>query len=317
MPAVAPPDEAARADARRHLEGLPLPSHALGRLSDVAAWLAACQARSPARPPASPRVVLFAAEHGIAAAGVSAFDPGETAVRLAAVRAGTSPTNSLATVAGADVRVVEVGDGPSGRLDREDALTGEGVQVALAAGRRAADDAVDEGADLLVPGELAVGISTPVAVLAAALCAREPVAVVGRGSGIDDNAWMRKAAAVRDGLRRTKAVGRDPEGLLRVAGGADLAALVGFLGQAARRRTPVLLDGAAVCVAALLADAHSPGARAWWLAATRDTEPAQALALEILGLDPLLALDLRAGAATGALAAVPLVTMAARVAAGS
>ncbi|MEJ2870800.1 nicotinate-nucleotide--dimethylbenzimidazole phosphoribosyltransferase [Actinomycetospora sp. OC33-EN08] len=314
---MAPPDDAARTDLRRHLDGLPLPTHALGRLEDVAAWLAACQARSPARPPAAPRVVLFAAEHGIAGAGVSAFDPAETGTRLAAVREGTSPTNSLATIAGADVRVVEVGDGPSGRIDREDALTDAGLQAALTAGVEAADAAVDEGADLLVPGELAVGVSTPTAVLAAAIGGREPVAVVGRGSGIDDHAWMRKAAAVRDALRRTKAVGRDPEGLLRVAGGADLAALVGFLTQAARRRTPVLLDGAAVCVAAVLADSRSPGARSWWLAATRDTEPAQALALELLGADPLLLLDLRAGAATGALAAVPLVTMAARVAAGS
>ena len=79
MPSVAPPDEAARSDARAHLTRLPLASHALGRLEDVAAWLAACQARSPARPPAAPRVVLFAAEHGIAAAGVSAFGPEETA----------------------------------------------------------------------------------------------------------------------------------------------------------------------------------------------------------------------------------------------
>ena len=140
-----------------------------------------------------------------------------------------------------------------------------------------ADEEVDEGADLLVVGELAVGVSTPAAVLAAAMTGREPVAVVGRGSGIDDRAWMVKAAAVRDGLRRTRAVGRDPQGLLRVAGGADLAALVGFLAQAARRRTPVVLDGAATAVAALLADTEVPGARAWWAAGTRCTEPAQAL----------------------------------------
>lgn len=317
LSSVAPPDESTRTDTRAHLARLPLPAHALGRLEDVAVWLAACQARSPARPPSSPRVVLFAAEHAIAAAGVSAFGPEETAARVRAVRDGSAPTAVLAAVAGAEVRVVEVGDGPSGRIDREDALSDDGVRAALDAGRDAADAAVDEGADLLVPGELAVGVSTPTAVLAAAMTAREPVAVVGRGSGIDDNAWMRKTAAVRDGLRRSRTAGRDPEDLLRIAGGADLAALVGFLARAARRRTPVLLDGATVCVAALLADAWAPGSRAWWQAATRDTEPAQALALEVLGLDPLLQLDLRAGGGTGALAAVPLVTMAARVAAGS
>jgi nicotinate-nucleotide--dimethylbenzimidazole phosphoribosyltransferase len=119
---------------------------------------------------------------------------------------------------------------------------------------------------------------------------------------------------VRDGLRRTRPVGREPQGLLRVAGGADLAALVGFLAQAARRRTPVVLDGAATAVAALLADTDAPGARAWWVAGSRCTEPAQALALDVLGLEPLLDLQMRAGQGTGALAAVGLVRAAAAIA---
>ena len=120
--------------------------------------------------------------------------------------------------------------------------------------------------------------------LVAALTGAEPVAVVGRGSGIDDEAWMRKAAAVRDALRRARPHARDPLALLRVAGGADLAVLAGFLAQAAVRRTPVLLDGLVVVAAALVADELAPGARDWWLLAQRSPEPALALAAEHLEL---------------------------------
>ncbi len=173
---------------------------------------------------------------------------------------------------------------------------------------------MDEGADLLVPTELGVGASTPAATLVAALTGTEPVAVVGRGSGIDDNTWMRKAAAVRDALRRARPVVTEPLELLRTAGGADLAALAGFLAQAAVRRTPVLLDDLSVCAAALLAEELAPGARSWWAAAHRTTEPAHAVALEHLDLEPLVDLGIAEGAGTGAVALLPLLANAARLA---
>jgi nicotinate-nucleotide--dimethylbenzimidazole phosphoribosyltransferase len=320
---VAPPDETARREASGHL-----PGGSFGRLEELAAWLAACQGRAPARAPRRVRAVLFAADHAIAAAGVSAHEPAETATRVAAVRDGGAAVCRFAEAAGAGLRVVDVGLATAqpgdarddraavrgaGRLDVEDVLTGEQAGAALRAGREVADEEVDEGADLLVVGEVGVGVSTPAAVLAAAMTGREPVAVVGRGSGIDDRRWMVKAAAVRDALWRTRPAGRDPQALLRIAGGADLAALTGFLAQAARRRTPVVLDGAATAVAALLADSDAPGARAWWVAGSRCTEPSQALALDVLGLEPLLDLQMRAGQGTGALAAVGLLRAATAV----
>ncbi|SHT76300.1 nicotinate-nucleotide--dimethylbenzimidazole phosphoribosyltransferase [Mycobacteroides abscessus subsp. abscessus] len=165
---------------------------------------------------------------------------------------------------------------------------------------------MDGGADLLIAGDMGIGNTTPATVLVAALTGSEPVAVVGRGTGVDDAGWMRKTAAVRDALRRTKDVRTDPVALLGVAGGADLAAMTGFLAQAAVRRTPVLLDGLVVTSAALVAEQLAPGARQWWLAGHRSTEPAHSLALQRLRLDPVLDLQMRLGEGSGALVALPV-----------
>ncbi|WP_219418677.1 nicotinate-nucleotide--dimethylbenzimidazole phosphoribosyltransferase [Pseudonocardia nigra] len=326
LPAITAPDvDARRAAVARHAE-LAVPDGALGRLAELGCWLAAVQGACPPRPPARPRVVVVAADHGIAEAGVSAHAAGTTSTQVAAVREHTAPVAVLAPVAGLSVRVVDVAldhDAEptdryrvrrgSGRIDREDALTAEEVDRAVAVGRALADEEVDAGADLLVPAALGVGATTPASVLVSALTGAEPVAVVGRGSGIDDNAWMRKAAAIRDGLRRARPHTRDPLALLRVAGGADLAVLAGFCVQAALRRTPVLLDGLVVAAAALVADEMAPGARDWWLLAQRSPEPAMALAVEHLDLAPVLDLGVRLGDGTGAAAVVPLLQMAARL----
>jgi nicotinate-nucleotide--dimethylbenzimidazole phosphoribosyltransferase len=324
LPAVIAPDvDARRAAVARHAE-LDVPAGALGRLAELGVWLAAAQGACPPRPLARPRVVMIAGDHGIAAAGVSAHAPGDTARQVAAIREHTAPVRVLASVAGVSVRVVDValdaeGDDRhrvrrgSGRIDREDALSADETEKAFAAGRALADEEVDAGADLLVPASLGVGATTPAATLVAALTNTEPVAVIGRGSGIDDAGWMRKAAAVRDALRRARPHVRDPLALLRVAGGADLAALTGFCVQAALRRTPVLLDGLVVGAAALLADELAKGAHEWWLYAQRSPDPAMALVEEHLGLSPVLDLGIRLGDGTGAVAAVPLLQMAARL----
>jgi nicotinate-nucleotide--dimethylbenzimidazole phosphoribosyltransferase len=238
--------------------------------------------------------------------------------------AGGAAINVLATAAGAGVRVVDLAvdaDTPkevaafkvrrsSGPIDTEDALSAEEVDAALAAGKSIVDDEVDAGADLLVAGDMGIGNTTTAAVLIAAITGTEPVAVVGRGTGIDDRTWMRKAAAIRDALRRAKPITADPVALLRTTAGADIAAMAGFLAQAAIRRTPVVLDGVVSGAAALVAEELAPGARAWWVAGHRSTEPAHALALTHLDLDPLLELKMRLGEGTGATAAIPLLTMA-------
>jgi nicotinate-nucleotide--dimethylbenzimidazole phosphoribosyltransferase len=195
----------------------------------------------------------------------------------------------------------------SGDITVEDALTDDEAVAAIAAGRAVADEEVDAGADLLIAGDMGIGNTTAAAVLVAALTNTEPVAVVGFGTGIDDDGWARKTAAIRDALFRARPVLPDPVALLRCCGGADLAAMAGFCAQAAVRRTPLLLDGVAVTAAALVAERLAPGARQWWQAGHRSTEPGHALALAALELEPILDLRMRLGEGTGAALALPIV----------
>ncbi|HEY7596656.1 MAG TPA: nicotinate-nucleotide--dimethylbenzimidazole phosphoribosyltransferase [Actinophytocola sp.] len=324
---VNPPDEVSRQAALSRHRQLTKPPGSLGRLEDLGAWLAACQGQCPPNPLRRPRIVVFAGDHGVARRGVSAYPSEVTAQMVANFVSGGAAINVLAAAAGADVRVVDMSvdaDTPdevaklkvrrsSGSIDAEDALTEDEVTAALAAGKSIVDEEVDAGADLLVAGDMGIGNTTAAAVLVAALTGTEPVAVVGRGTGIDDTTWMRKTAAIRDALRRAKPVTADPVALLRTVAGADIAAMAGFLAQAAVRRTPVVLDGVVSGAAALVAEELAPGARAWWVAGHRSTEPAHALVLEQLDLEPLLDLTMRLGEGTGATAAIPLLTMAVKV----
>ena len=321
------PDSDAEAAARVWLAGRAKPADALGRLEELAVWIAGTQGTCPPREPGRVRVVIFAAEHGIAEAGVSADPPRTTALRIAATNAGEAVSNILADVVGASVRLVDLGTGldkgtgldngtgnrrVSGRIDRADALTPAETLAAVETGARIADEEIDSGADLLIVGDVGVGTTTVAAIIVAVMTNTEPVKVVGRGSGIDDDTWSRKVAAIRDGRRRGMPHRNDMIALLTTVGGADLAALTGFLLRAAARRTPVLLDGVVVGAAALVAREVSPRAIRWWQAAHRTTEPAHRLTLEQLPLEPLLDLRLAIGEGAGALLAVPLVRAAVR-----
>jgi nicotinate-nucleotide--dimethylbenzimidazole phosphoribosyltransferase len=274
---------------------------------------------------------VFAGDHGIAAHGVSAYPSEVTQQMMGNFLSGGAAVNVLAAAAGATVRVVDIAVDcdpttvatplvtrhrvrrGSGAIHRQDALTDAEVTQALEAGVTIADEEADRGADLLVVGDMGIGNTTPAAVLVAALTGAEPVAVVGRGSGIDDAGWMRKAAAIRDALRRARPVVDDPLALARTVGGADIVAMAGFLAQAAVRRTPVILDGVVVGAAAMLAEELAPGARRWWVAGHRSMEPAHTMALQHLELEPILNLGMRLGEGSGAVAALPLVQMAVRV----
>ena len=320
---ITPPDADVAAAARARQDRLTKLPGSLGRLEDLSVWVAACQGVCPPRQFQRARVVVFAGDHGVTSAGVSAYPAEVTAQMVANFDAGGAAINVLAETAGASVRVVDIAVDVaeplspsigahkvrrgSGNIAVEDALSSEEADAAIAAGRRIADEEVDSGADLLIAGDMGIGNTTAATSLIAALTKSEPVAVVGRGTGVDDAGWARKTAAIRDALYRARGLSADPVGLLRVCGGADFAAMAGFCAQAAVRRTPVLLDGVVVTAAALVADRLAPGAREWWQAGHRSTEPAHTLALKHLELEPIIDMRMRLGEGTGAAVALPVV----------
>jgi len=325
---VSLPDEAARTAALARLDRLAKPTGALGRLEELAVWLAGVQGGCPTRPIERPRVVVFAGDHGVARRGVSAYPPEVTAQMVRTFLDGGAAVNVLARAAGASVRVLDLAvdadtsDLPaavtahkvrrgSGDIAVEPALSLDEAEQALRVGLAVADEEVDSGADLLVPGDMGIGNTTPAATLTALLTNADLASVVGRGTGVDDAAWMVKCAAVRDAARRGRPLRADPVALLAEVGGADLAAMTGFLLQAAVRRTPVLLDGVVSGAAALVAHRVAYRAKEWWLAGHRSTEPAHTAALERLQLTPVVDFGLRLGEGTGALVALPVLRAAA------
>ncbi|MET9673705.1 nicotinate-nucleotide--dimethylbenzimidazole phosphoribosyltransferase [Streptomyces sp. NPDC006482] len=326
-------DGGIRRDAEERRERLVVPPGALGRLDELGEWLSAAQATVKVRAIEQPKVVLFAGDHGVASLDVSGRAPGTTHELVRAVLDGASPLAVLARSMSVPVRVVDAGldcepellpaevvrhrvRRGSGRIDVENALTVEETEAAVRLGIAIADEEADSGTDLVVLGDLSVGGTTPASTLIAALCGTDASVVTGRGgAGIDDLAWMRKCAAVRDSLRRARPVLGDQLELLAAVGGADLAAMTGFLLQASVRRMPVILDGVVGAACALVAQRAAFRAPDWWLAGQVSGEPAQAKALDRMALNPLLDHGVHVGEGTGALLALPLVQAAAAFAA--
>ena len=286
------PDHEAEGDARERSESR---TTSLGQLDELAQWLCGVQGAYPPADLRRVRVVIFAGDHGIAEAGVSASSRDATARWAVETAAGDRLVNALADLAGAGVRVVDIAVDDdatpphrvrrsSGRIDREDAMTPDEVLRAVQAGVDVADDEIDSGADLLIAGQLGVGATTPASVLVSVMTNTEPVKVIGRGSGIDDNAWMRKATAIRDARARAWPHRSAPMDLLAAAAGPDIAAVTGFLIRAAARRTPVLLDGLVVTAAALSHRRFSRDACGGGGPGSSTSEPAHAVAMRRLGL---------------------------------
>jgi nicotinate-nucleotide--dimethylbenzimidazole phosphoribosyltransferase len=324
---ITPPSEAVAFEARERHKTLTKPPGSLGRLEEIGVWISACQGQCPPAPITSPSVAVFAGDHGVARGGVSAFPPEVTAQMVANISSGGAAVNVMAARVGATVMVVDMSvDADTSphlstfkvRRSSEDLRTTDSItlaeaRAALAAGRAIADRLIDSGSDLLIAGEMGIGNTTPATVLIGALTRREPVEIVGRGTGVDDHGWMRKTAAIRDGMRRARKVVHDPLALLAAVGGADLTATAGFLAQAALRRTPVILDGVVITAAAMVANELAPGAMRWWIAGHRSVEPAHQIALDHLDLEPVLDLSMRLGEGSGAVLALPVVQSAADI----
>ena len=300
------PDEAAAAAVAERARQVLRPAGALARLDQLAVWLAAWQGSS--RPAVRrPAAVVFAADHGVAASGVSAYPAEVTAAMVKALGEGVATASVLAAQVGATVDVVDVGVGePTGDLTREPALDPARFRACVQAGR---DAVAGLDTDLLVLGEMGIGNTTAAAAVTAILLGRSGEASTGRGTGVDDAGLARKRAAVESARRRVGAAA--PLEVLRQAGGAELAALAGAALEARLRRLPLVLDGFVVTAAVAPLELLRAGALANAVAGHRSPEPGHTALLERLGLAPLLDLGMRLGEASGALAAVPLLRLAA------
>ena len=295
-------DPAAEAAALRRQDRLTKPQGSLGRLEELAAWLARWQGRPMPRLDRV-EILVFAGNHGVTARGVSPFPPEVTAQMVANFAAGRAAINQLARVADAALRVVELaGLRPCGDITREAAMDEAEFLDAVAVGRAA----VEPGIDLLCLGEMGIGNTTAAAALCAALFGGTGADWAGRGTGLDDAGLARKAAAIDRALALHGAALADPLQAARRVGGFELAALLGAVLAARQRGIPVLLDGF-VCTAAAapLARLH-PGGLDHARAAHRSAEAGHRALLSALGLSPLLDLGMRLGEGSGAALAVPL-----------
>ncbi len=299
-------DTASGALVRERAADILRPAGALARFDEVAAWVAEWQ--GTARPAVHrPAALIFAADHGVTAAGVSKYPVDVTAAMLAAYRAGKSTVSAFAAVAGATVDAIDVGVGrPTGDIRFESAMSAERFEEAARAGREAVEGL---DADLLVLGEMGIGNTTAAAAVAAALGGGEVAAWVGRGTGLDDEGLDRKREAVRRAVDRIAGV-LDPLEVLREVGGAELVAMAAAIVAARHRRLPVLIDGYVVTAAAMPLASSRGDALDHCLVGHCSSEPGHRRLLERLGKQPLLDLEMRLGEGSGAMAAVPLVAMA-------
>ena len=325
---VTAPSQSVRDEAAARLAGLATPAGALGRLGELSVWVAATQGVCPPAPVEHIRTVIFAGDHGISDHGVSAYPKQVTPAMVHTFLAGRAGVSALARQHGVSVRVLDIGvdndlDGvdpavqefkirrSSGAIHLEDALTPAEVERALDAGATVAAQEIAAGAQMLISGDMGIGNTTPAAALIAASLGVPATEVTGRGTGVDDAALLHKQHIIQQAVDRLGDRSDEPLETLTALGSADLAAAVGFMVTAARAGTPVLLDGVISVACALIADRLAPGAVTWFAAGHRSPEPAQSLALDKLGLSPILDLGMRLGEGSGAVAAVPLVRSAA------
>lgn len=323
---ISPPSATARSNAEERLAELATPAGALGRLGDLAVWLSSCQKQSP---PSLDRVraVILAGDHGVSHDQVSAYPRAVTPAMVRAFSAGLAGANVLARQHGVALRVLNIGVddpldglpeevsayfiGPSQAINHADALTAAMCVRAVQTGEQIANEEIDAGAQLLIIGDMGIGNTTPAAALIAASLGLPADQVVGRGTGVDDARLQHKTEVIDSALSRVGRRAADPLQRLAALGSADFAVGVGFLLTAARRGVPVLLDGIVSVAEACIAEDLEHGVVAWCAAGHRSTEPAQQLALDKLGLVPIIDVGLRLGEGTGALTALPVLRSAA------
>jgi len=324
-----PLNEEARHAAARRQAGLTKPPGSLGRLEEIAITLAAMQGETcPTVDPV--QILIFAGDHGVAAAGVSAYPQSVTAQMVANMATGGAAISTLARALNAGLELIVLGTvgeiahellSPSMRLinvapstrdfSHEPAMTNTELDACLVAGGEAVERAVTgRGCRLIIGGEMGIGNSTTAAALACALLDRPASELAGPGTGLDAVGIARKVALIERALQLHRAALDTPLEALRRVAGFEIAALVGAHLCAAQLGVPILVDGFIATSAALAATRILPGTRDWMLFGHRSREPGHAVLLEALDAEPLLDLGLRLGEGSGAASVLPLLRLA-------
>ncbi len=296
-----PDEEAASAAAARQAE-LTKPAGALGRLERLAEWLAAWQGRHPPQLE-RPHAAVFAANHGVAVHGVSAYPTEVTAQMVQAFIDGKAAINQICGLIGAELRVYEMAlDEPTRDFSEHEAMDDEDCARAMAYGMMA----IEEGFDVYVLGEMGIGNTTSAAAICQALFDGRPEDWCGRGTGVSDNILGLKAEIVGRSVALHRDAMIDPFEVLRCVGGLEIAAIAGAILAARLARVPVVLDGFTSTAAAAVLYAADKRAIDHCVVGHLSAEQAHSRLVDRIGKKPLLDLEMRLGEGSGAATAVML-----------
>jgi nicotinate-nucleotide--dimethylbenzimidazole phosphoribosyltransferase len=292
--------------ARRQLD-LTKPPESLGCLEEIANRCVAIR-ETFAITAARPRIVLFAANHGVCEEGVSAYPQAVTAQMVATFHNGGAAINALARVGGIELKVIDVGVASgSNNFCKTSAMTPATMRHALETGITLANEAANDGCDLLGFGEMGIGNTTSASAIAAALTGQSVESVLGSGAGADDATMARKRSAIERGLALHASQLDQPLGILQSVGGLEIAAMCGFCLGASAHRLPVVTDGFIATSAAALAVRMSPDVAGYLFAGHKSTEPGHAPLLKLINQESLLDLRMRLGEGTGAALAMKII----------
>lgn len=320
---VRPLDEAARHAAQERQAQLVKPPGSLGRLEDLALWLAGVTGNP--FPHVRARIVVAAADHGVAAQRVSAYPSEVTAQMLRAFHAGHGAVAVLAREVGADLVLIDAGVhnapdipgllrtglAPARDLTAQPALSSADVERALTIGKCLAGAAARDGVTILAGGEMGIANTTPATCLACWLAGRPATQLSGPGTGLDPEGVARKATVIDQALTLHDQDIDGPLEALRRLGGGEIAVLVGLALGAGENGLGYVCDGLIATAAAAIAATIAPDLRGRLLAGHRSPEPAHRALLDHLGLAPVLDLGMRLGEASGAATALAVLRLAA------
>jgi nicotinate-nucleotide--dimethylbenzimidazole phosphoribosyltransferase len=324
---IIPPSDLWLARARAHLDVLTKPLGSLGRLEDLAAQIVSIR-QNQSSEPLRKAVYVFAADHGIAAEGVSAYPREVTRQMVLNFLAQGAAVNVLARLHGAEMNVIDVGvdadfEDVAGLLHhkirpgshnmlREPAMSDDELAQALGVGFSMANAAKKKDECLLAIGEMGIGNTTAASAITSALTG-EPVGVVtGRGTGVDTSVHAHKCRIVEAILekhfgRTDEDTALDPLEILRCVGGLEIAAMTGMMLGAAKHGIATVVDGFISTAAAAVAFAIEPRVRGYFFAGHQSEEPGHKVLLGYMGLKPILSLNMRLGEGTGAVLAFPII----------